>query len=149
MMPFLLYQLKAALCIMAFTIVYYLFFRKETFYRFNRVYLISSLILSFIIPGIHFAPIAAETTGVIPVVIGAVTVYTNKVADAGQQSYQPAQMVSLIYICISLVFAVYLIFQLMRMLTLVSHNNVSTHDDHKLVMLSKGSESFSFFNMIF
>ncbi len=56
MMSFLLYQLWAAFGIAVFTGIYYLLFRKETFYRFNRIYLVSAVILSMILPAIHLAP---------------------------------------------------------------------------------------------
>ncbi len=44
MTPFILYQLKAGICLMLFTGLYYTLFRKETFHRFNRFYLLGSLL---------------------------------------------------------------------------------------------------------
>lgn len=46
--------LKMILCSSLFIAVYYLFLEKEKMYRFNRVYLLSSLILSYAIPFITF-----------------------------------------------------------------------------------------------
>jgi len=53
MVRFLLYLFESGLCLTILFIVYLLFFKKETFFQFNRVYLLCTLILSLIIPLSH------------------------------------------------------------------------------------------------
>ncbi len=50
METFVIYLLKTGMWIGFFWMVYWLFLRKETFYRFNRYYLLVGSILSFVIP---------------------------------------------------------------------------------------------------
>ena len=79
MKEFIIYISQSAICIGIFFIVYRIFLRSSTFFRFNRVFLLTGLIVSFILPTIRFSydvvlpvsvsslsgtsmPLAAETT---------------------------------------------------------------------------------------
>ncbi|MBN2636159.1 MAG: M56 family metallopeptidase [Prolixibacteraceae bacterium] len=53
MIQFLVYLFESGLCLTLLFLVYYLFLRKETYFTFNRIYLISILILSLLLPMIH------------------------------------------------------------------------------------------------
>lgn len=50
MNPFVSYIVQTALSIGIFYLLYWLFLRQETFFRFNRYYFLASIVLSFIIP---------------------------------------------------------------------------------------------------
>lgn len=51
----LLYLFESGLCLSLLYLVYLLFLRKETFFRFNRLYLLSSMGISLLIPLVHFS----------------------------------------------------------------------------------------------
>jgi beta-lactamase regulating signal transducer with metallopeptidase domain/biopolymer transport protein ExbD len=53
MVRFLLYLFESGVCLTILFLVYLLFFRKETFFQFNRIYLLSIITLSLIIPLTH------------------------------------------------------------------------------------------------
>ncbi len=50
MVKFLLYLFESGLCLTILFLVYVLFFRKETYFKFNRIYLISIIFLSLFVP---------------------------------------------------------------------------------------------------
>ena len=50
MMNLLAYEVKAGALLLAFCLSYHFLLRKETFYRFNRIVLVGSAVLSFILP---------------------------------------------------------------------------------------------------
>lgn len=54
MKELLIYILKTSICLSAFMLIYLLFLRHSTFFLFNRIYLLSGIILSFFIPTIHY-----------------------------------------------------------------------------------------------
>ena len=54
MEAFLLYIFKSGICLGIFLIVYSIFLRPTTFYRFNRIFLMSGFVMSFIIPAIRY-----------------------------------------------------------------------------------------------
>lgn len=69
MESFILYIAKAGICLGVFLIIYALFLRPTTFYKFNRAFLILGFIISFIIPSIHYSYdvfIPATTMGGMP-----------------------------------------------------------------------------------
>jgi TonB family protein len=148
MMSFLLYQLWAAFGIAVFTGMYYLLFRKETFYRFNRMYLVSSVILSMILPAIHLAPVQSDK-GILPVAIKSVTVMAYKVYTPGIEANQTFHFLQLLYWTIALLLTVYLVNQVAGILTLIRHHTIKDEDGHQMVMLTSGTHTFSFFNLIF
>ncbi len=53
MVKFLLYLFESGLCLTILFLVYALFFRKETYFKFNRIYLISIILLSLLVPFMH------------------------------------------------------------------------------------------------
>ena len=70
-----IYFLKSALYMALFTGVYWLFLRNETFYRFNRIFLLSGLSCSVLLPlytftyEIKLMPMETAVTDVAPVVL--------------------------------------------------------------------------------
>ncbi|MCT4587668.1 MAG: hypothetical protein N4A71_07590 [Carboxylicivirga sp.] len=50
MSRFLLYLFESGLCLSLFYMGYIVFFRKETYFTFNRIYLLASLILALVLP---------------------------------------------------------------------------------------------------
>ena len=61
---FFAYTLKAALCLIAYYLFYRLLFSKETFHRFNRIALVTLMLLSLVLPFIHFG-ISSQVDGTI------------------------------------------------------------------------------------
>ncbi|MBU8893239.1 MAG: M56 family metallopeptidase, partial [Bacteroidales bacterium] len=53
MVKFLLYLFESGLCLSILFMVYLFFFRKETYFRFNRWYLVFTMLLSLSIPFVH------------------------------------------------------------------------------------------------
>ncbi|MFO7370383.1 MAG: M56 family metallopeptidase [Bacteroidales bacterium] len=149
MTPFLLYQLKVAASLAAFTLLYYLLFRKETFYRFNRFYLLTSLVLAHLLPVVKLPIRQVNFQTTIPDYgdIGAVD-YTA----LAQTSFQSAPAINvplLVYGGIAAVIASYLIYQLISMVVLVIRKNVTRLGSYRLILLPEKNQSFSFFNLIF
>jgi len=55
MNPFIIYIIKAAIAYFLCFLVYWILFRKETFFIRNRFYLLLSIILPLVLPFIHFS----------------------------------------------------------------------------------------------
>ncbi len=53
MIRFLIYLFETGMCLSLLFLVYFLFLRKETYFTFNRIYLLSILVLSFALPLLH------------------------------------------------------------------------------------------------
>lgn len=76
MKEFIIYLLQVSVCLGIFSSIYFLFLRKQTFFRFNRIFLLIGLIGAFILPFIQFTydvavmpisiPITEELPDMIP-----------------------------------------------------------------------------------
>lgn len=148
-MLFLYYQLKVAICLSLLTGIFYILFRQETFHGFNRIYLVSSLLISLILPLIHIASFK-NGNGFLPLVINSVTVVAGKVSIVEIQSAQTLNFLPWTYVAIAIAFAVYLAVQLGGLAILVMCNKIRVKEGYKTVVLPHNSnQSFSFFNLIF
>lgn len=148
MTPFLLYQMKAGLCIMMFTGLYFLLLRKETFYNANRFYLTGSLIISFILPLVQFPSLNAPNNGAISQMISSVTVYAYNTGVV-EGTTEKVVVLPLIYKIIAGLLLLHLLFQLFRLLMVVRKTGTIKLGSFRIISLPKRAQSFSFFNLIF
>ncbi len=149
MTPFLLYQLKAGLCLMLFTGLYYVLFRRETFHRFNRLYLLSSIVLSVMIPAIQLPVFTMDNLTIPTRLIGAVNVYAGKGAASADPELSSALWPAAVYLVISFLFSVYLIYQVIGLILLIVRQGFSAWGGYHIVIMPEKTHSFSFFNMVF
>jgi BlaR1 peptidase M56 len=61
MIKFLLYLFESSICLAMLYLVYELFFKKETYFNFNRLYLQSSMFFALLIPFIHISLNVSQT----------------------------------------------------------------------------------------
>ncbi|MGJ7029868.1 M56 family metallopeptidase [Niabella hirudinis] len=155
-MEWFAYLLKVSACTALFFGFYLLFLRKLTFFRFNRVYLLASLLLSCIIPAIHI-PIKKE----LPLAPAATVPYlpqSNPVAlkklvhpvarVVPERSFNWQAAAQYIYVTIALALLLLPLWQLTRILKHIKHPRRRTHG---LWLISKkaGFTNCSFFNYVF
>jgi len=55
MLRFLIYLFETGICLSLLYLAYWLFLRKETYFNFNRVFLVGSLLLALIVPLLHLS----------------------------------------------------------------------------------------------
>ncbi len=53
MAKFILYLIESGLCLALMYLVYFLFLKKETYFNFNRIYLLGIMIIALVIPLLH------------------------------------------------------------------------------------------------
>lgn len=134
---------------MLFTGLYYLLFRKETFHRFNRFYLLASLLLAAVIPAVHL-PGFSGGNPLLPVrIIKAVIVYAGQVTTDNASGLKSGTLLTLVYGGMALLFTGYLLAQLIHLGLLAFRCENARWNDFRLVILPDKSHSFSFFNFIF
>ncbi|MBN2480768.1 MAG: TonB family protein [Bacteroidales bacterium] len=150
MIPFITYQLKVALCMAVFTGVYFIWLRGETFHRFNRIYLLTSLLIAFAIPAIRFKVVVPAPVMIGSGIIEAVEIYADKVSATPQKSvFNPENIITLIYIFFSTLVAGYFLAHLIKLTALINRYGITRRNNCKLVFLPEGSPSFSFFRYVF
>lgn len=141
-----------------FLLVYDLVFRKETFFNYNRAYLLISSVLSLVLPFLKLPRLQSVTTKdfvieLPEVLIGVETLTENEIQIAEitgitvEQSSQPIwQTILIIGGCIAL--ALFL-FKLSKIFWMRSNNPKRWRNNVLVVRLIESTKVFSFFNMIF
>ena len=152
MEAFALYLLKSVIWLTGFALIYFLFLRKERYFRLKRYYLISGILISFVFPlftfhyqiempapGINLREInpsgAIDTTVVQPLL--------------NEKSFDYRYVFLLLYLAGIL----FLVFKTVRntglLMKIINKSKVNYRNQVKLVRTPEFSSSFSFFNYIF
>ncbi|WP_052184286.1 M56 family metallopeptidase [Psychroserpens sp. Hel_I_66] len=143
-----------------FLIIYDLFLRKETFFTLNRIYLLSTSILSLVIPFVKIERIKE----VVPkdfvislpeVLIGDTTKPASAIdptttLEAGINiGPQPVSIWNIILISGMCVAALILVYKIIKLFLLVSKNPKYRNGKVLIISLLNSTKAFSFFNYIF
>lgn len=104
MKEFIIYIGQSAICIGIFFIIYRIFLRSSTSFRFNRIFLLSGLLASFILPTIRFS-----YDVVLPVSV-------SSISDSSMPPVQETAEIN-IWFLLSIVYITGIIIQLLRNLT--------------------------------
>jgi len=143
------YILQVVLFQALFLAVYDLFLQKETFFKWNRFYLLSTPILSFITPLLKFESIQKtipqEYIQQLP------TVFLNPqeiIVQVNKYSVTHNYLAIAFYVGLVL-FTVLFLIKLFKIFQLIATNKVLKEENYSLVLLKNRQSAFSFFNYIF
>lgn len=150
---FFVYILKSAICMALFYLFYRLLLSKETFYRFNRVSLLSILILSLLLPFIAVAVTVENEVQQTMLTLQQILMMADKVnvvSHLEKTSITWAQVVLMIYLAGVLFFACRNIYSLIRLFALVrSSRRVKQEKGITLLVHEQDIAPFSWMNYIF
>ncbi len=156
MNSFLIYLLQVSVCHMGFYILYRLVFSKHTFFQSNRLYLLSSTMLGFLIPMISIGiwnPGSMDNS--YPLLFD-----SESLAILEPQSVLSGNFkrifdlpinhgMFLLYVSGFLFFFIKLLLGLWRIFFIIKENKVVDKGTYKLIRLKRGPSFFSFLNYIF
>jgi len=149
MEAFVLYQVKSALCLSLFGVLYFLLVRNLTFYRLNRFFLLSAMVLSAVIPAIHIDFFAAKPAGMASVVLDTIFVNDSSVGSQANHAISLTSVLTYGYYAVTLLFAGFFIYQVLGLLTLVRRHGIKRRNRFFVVTIPDNLPAFSFFNMLF
>ncbi|HEV7382188.1 MAG TPA: M56 family metallopeptidase, partial [Dyadobacter sp.] len=154
-MEALLYLAKVNLCWVLFYSCYWLLFKRHTFFKWNRAYLLVSLLASFAIPLITFSEdvvIATPLTQVMQVPASVSYPEATVVFSHGETaSFDWTKLFFVAYLAGAAVFFFQLIKGLLAIRELLRKNEQLAFDDYTLILLPLSTYeqgSFSFFNWL-
>jgi bla regulator protein blaR1 len=149
MEAFILYQVKMAFCISLFGIVYLLLVRNLTFHHLNRIFLLSAIVLSVLIPVIHTDLLPAKQAGMASIILE--PVFVNGTSFTTQQIHAVSWsgLIGYGYFIIAFLFAGFFLYQILGLLTLVRRHGIDRRKKFFLVALPENFPAFSFFNILF
>ena len=144
------YIIQVLLFQTVFLAVYDLVLKKETFFQWNRAYLIISSVLAYVIPLIRFTGVSEnipqEYRIMLPEVMLSPETYIEKQVESSATLFSGIQWVFIIGVVIAgLLFAT----KLFQIFKLIHQNSKEKNKDYNLVLLPTQHTAFSFFNYIF
>ena len=143
MSSFIRYVLEAGVCLAIFYSAYWIFLKKETYFHLNRIFLVSSLLLSFIIPALNIssplltAPRAKEMIPLSPAL------------PSLPRSLDKSEILFVVYAAGVILFLGRFVFHLVNLLVVVKRNGIRSYNGIKIVTVDKEFSPFSFFNIVF
>lgn len=143
MSDYLFYLLETGFCLALSYLVYWVFLRKETFFTFNRLFLLSTVPLSFIIPLIHMpSPFITHPRG---------QSSFATMPPAGTEGHHLAisDVLWLIFLIGAGFVLLRFLYRLLCLFLLVKKFGYHQQEGVKIVCMNRNCAPFSFFNFLF
>lgn len=142
------YIIQVILFQVLFVAVYDFFLSKETFFTKNRWYLLSTAVLSFVLPLLKISTVQKAVPQEYYILLPEVVLSPQEVIEKATW-YQSFNYLDVLFWIGCLLFFVVFLVKLERIVRLVLQYGVTRKENYKLVLLPKETKAFSFFNYIF
>ncbi|MCB0474469.1 MAG: hypothetical protein KDC69_02280 [Flavobacteriaceae bacterium] len=143
------YFIKAIAFQVLFLAVYDLLLKKETFFQWNRFYLIATALLSYSIPLIRIGGANAVLPEEYIIALPEVVLYPSKAIE--ESAKEPEQIFSYLRIGYWIGFTMTALFFLIKLFKLrtIIRKSIKQKINHYFLVSLEGKNAFSFFNYIF
>ena len=142
------YIIQVILFQVLFVAVYDFFLSRETFFTKNRWYLLSTALLSFVLPFIKIPTIQKAVPLEYTILLPEIVLSPQTVIEQ-TNLYQSINYVQLIFWCGFVFFLSFFLLKLTKLIRLIISNEIQKKGSYKLVLLPKQTKAFSFFRFIF
>lgn len=144
MIAFFIYLIKVSFWIAIWWLVYCFFLRKETFYSFNRIYLMTGLVASFLIPLIKiYYPVE------ILIAQASIGANTENIQVPVFNQFNIYSILFYIYLFCVVFFIIRQLFLLWKINKMIRSNGFTAIDNYRLVNSPETKIPFSFYKYIF
>ncbi len=154
MLPYAYYLLKVIICSGTFFGYYWLLLRNKIYHRYNRFYLLATVVLSLVMPLIqiniwHTANAPAQTIKLLQVVSGSNDYLDEIVLTSQRNNFSAEQLVSLLYCFTSAIFFSLFVQVFLKIRTLLKQHRQTVIDSIYFVNTTAKGTPFSFLQYIF
>lgn len=132
-----------------FLVVYDLFLQKETFFKWNRFYLLATPFLSFIIPLLKFESIQKAVPKEYVIQLPTIFLNPQEIIEQSSQNGATLNFLPLIFYSGMGLFLLLFLIRLTKIIGLIASNKVIKKQQYSLVILEERQSAFSFFKYIF
>ena len=142
------YIIQVILFQVLFLAIYDFFLSKETFFTKNRWYLLSTPILSFLLPLVKIPSFQKAVPEEYIVFLPEIILSPEKVIQEASW-YQSINYIDVLFGIGVVVFSVLFFVKLLQIISLIRSYKLTKKDGYTLVLIPKQTKAFSFFNYIF
>jgi len=143
------YILQVVIFQTIFLALYDLFLQKETFFKWNRLYLLITPLLSFVIPLLKFESLKNSVSQEYIEQLPTVFLNPQVVIEQVNQNSSSLNYLAIIFYVGALLFTSLFLIRLTKLLKLITSNKVIRKTNYSLVLLEGKQAAFSFFKYIF
>jgi len=144
----ILYLFEVSVSLALLYSIYWLFLKKETFFAVNRLFLISSILFSFIVPFINASFIKISSPIASRQLIERTYVF-GQTASTQANTMGIFDMLWLVYLIGAGLFLLRFLYKLLKLLILIKKSSIQKINGLKIVFVEKDLAPFSFFNLVF
>jgi len=145
----IIYLIRSGICLFVFYMIYFLFFRRETFFHVSRFYLLGASFLALVIPLINISLPWSDENLVYYYVMETITITSGLVEETINSHIGVFEAVLIIYLTGFVLFTFRFLFQILQLLLLIKKYGIDHKEGMRLVFIDKHISPFSFFNIIF
>ncbi|PTN07483.1 M56 family metallopeptidase [Mangrovibacterium marinum] len=156
MVDFVNYIFESGISLALFTLLYFLFLQRETFFRTNRLFLLFALTFSALLPFVHLRvweghPVMLDEITVTPYrnLLETVSVYGTEVSTSIVREISASTYIIGVYLVGVCLFAFRLVWRLAQISWLIRKSKVIRESGMKLVLLDCEVTPFSFLSYVF
>lgn len=149
MSDIIIYLFQSAAILAVMYSVYWLFLRKDTFFHVNRFYLLSSLLLSLVVPLLDISFYARGPVSPVIIMLDPILITPEKIEKITYDHLSWLEIAGVVYFTGIVLFSLRLVIQLIQLAIIVKRNKITRQDGVNLVFVDRGYSPFSFFNLIF
>jgi TonB family protein len=143
-------MIKAAFCLGVFYLVYVLLLKNETFFHFNRLYLVITVLFAMIIPMVHIRLPELSPGSGNPYMLDLISVGSWFIEETIPETQKPFQVFLILYLAGCALFLAVFLVRICRLIALIHWSGIHRIDGWKLIFNSPGNRSpFSFMDFVF
>jgi TonB family protein len=143
------YLLPSVTCSLVLFSIYWLLMRRDTFFRINRFYLLSTIFISAAFPLVPSVWLAGATPGQSEIMLEAIQITGSKFRQTIDNHLPALIFVSLVYWSGVIFFLVRFLHQIGRIMVVIRKSDKKNIDGMNLVQVENQASPFSFFNILF
>ncbi|WP_405608210.1 M56 family metallopeptidase [Polaribacter sp. Asnod1-A03] len=146
----IIYLLKSATCLALLLAFYHLVLEREKMHNFNRIYLLSSILFSFLVPlyiiYIDVPPIVLQATETVPEIIATENYPTENIIE---ESINYTKIFLGFYVFVSFILLIRFVRNLINILNKIKKNTKIAYQNSTLVLVDDKILPHTFWNYIF
>ncbi len=143
------YIIQVIVIQVVFLLAYDVWLRKETFFKWNRVYLLSTLGISFVLPFLKVNVSQNEITNTVSAMLPEIILNPTTAVQSMSSNYSMMNMVEFGVYAVIIVLTFVFIYKLSKIFYLIGSGEIIEKGKVKLVLTKYPYSAFSFFNFIF
>jgi len=144
----ILYLFEVSVSLALFYSIYWLFLKKETFFVVNRLFLISSILFSFIVPFINASFIKISSPIASRQLIERTYIF-GQTASIQSKTMGIFDILWLVYLIGAGLFLLRFLYKLLKLQILIRKSSIQKINGVNVVFVEKDLAPFSFFNFVF